>query len=170
MMRRSSSWCGLTWFVVAVALALFAPEANAKPWAKWAPSPLASDADVAAFAAKPADSLTAGQLAWLGVQQAWREERDEEAAIGTSRDSDAGRLHVVRRTDERFASLAAQPYASLSAGDLAWLVSDLADRRLDRARSNDDGRAVGGVIVAVAIGAVVTVAILGAALGDLFTP
>jgi len=162
-------WCRVAWCVsfstVMFVLVTCASVAHAKTWAKWAPAPLASDSAYAALAVKPADSLTAGQLAWLGVQREWRRERDEEAMFSTSRDVDAGRLHGVRKSDERFAALAAQPYASLTAGDLAWLISDSAARRQDR---HDSGRTAAAVIIAVSLGALVTLVLIGAAFGEAF--
>jgi len=55
---RSSASPGCVVCVTLVALALLAGTAHAKPWAKLAPAPLASDSSYEALSARPADSLS----------------------------------------------------------------------------------------------------------------
>ncbi len=143
----------------AIGLALVAGTAHAEDWETWAPAPLASDSSYAALQARPADSLGAGQVQWLGVQRDWRMQRDMEAKY--SGDSQLSREwhHRARRTDERFAALASKPYGALTDSERAWLVEESAAQRAyqltPRAGLNPLGvLMVGfvGAIVALAVG------------------
>ena len=132
-------------------LVSFAGTAHAKPWAKWAPAPLESDSSYAALAAKPADSLDAGELAWVEVQHEWRQERDLEAGRGIPRSSitEGWNPHHARPNDGRFAALASRPFASLTDRELVWLVSENAARRSAEGASKQTAL---GLIALLALG------------------
>jgi hypothetical protein len=134
----------------AVAVALLAGVAHAKPWAKWAPEPLASDSTYAALTARPADSLSASRLLWLAVQRDWRAQRYEEARPTpsdrhsiTSSPARSAHMHIVRRTDARFAALASRPYAALADSELAWLVTENAAQIAKREAPSANGVGAG---------------------------
>jgi hypothetical protein len=139
----------------AVALGVMAGTAQAKPWAKWAPSPLASDSGFAAMSARPADSLGTGEFAWLTVQRDWREQRAAESPTGRATSATWGkeppRWHRARSTDGRFAALASRPYASLANEEFAWLVSESAAQREDRERMSAGGH--GATVAALVVAA-----------------
>jgi hypothetical protein len=108
--------------------------AHAKPWAQWAPAPLASDSAFAALQARPPEALTAAEASWLSVQRYWRAQRADEDAGSmpssiTSPTTASGHGHHARRGDERFAALASRPFGSLEDRDLAWLVAENAAQR-----------------------------------------
>ena len=151
--RWTNLWqaaCGAT-----LALVLVSGVAQAKPWARWAPNPLASDSSFAAFSARPADSLNAGERAWLEVQHDWREQRSLEAQTPGSITS-TWRTHPSRRTDTRFAALASRPYTGLSDSERAWLIGENAAQRAAREATLDAGAShvLGTVVLASILGAV----------------
>ena len=100
-----------------VALSLIAGAAQAKPWAKWAPSPLASDSAYAALSARPADSLSTDELGWVEVQRDWRAARKLETEPDSRSLSSPAGTHSERPNDGRFAALASRPYASLTTSE-----------------------------------------------------
>ncbi len=128
-----------------------APVAHAKPWAKWAKAPLASDSSYLALSSRPSDSLTASQLMWVAVQRDWRAQRGDEALAARTR-GDSGAYHPARGTDKRFAALASRPYAALADEEREWLVAENQLQRLERDGSSDSG--VGGILVAAILGAI----------------
>ncbi|HTR96690.1 MAG TPA: hypothetical protein VMH61_02215 [Candidatus Acidoferrales bacterium] len=110
-------------------VALGACVALGKPWANWAPAPLASDSSYAALAARPRDSLDVGQLEWVQVQEQWRAARAKEAGESSRVFGGLQYPHQARPTDRRFAELASRPYAELSERELSWLVLESANQR-----------------------------------------
>ncbi len=132
---RRVAWVGVT-LGVALALALLAPPAHAKSWAKWAPSPLASDSSYAALAARPADSLDTRAFAWVQVQREWRAQRDAEVGDAGSGITGFERVeHRPRSSDGRFAALAARPYAELTDVEVSWLALESAAQRQGRSEA-----------------------------------
>jgi len=146
------------------ALALLAGAAHAKPWAEWAPGPLASDSDFVAFQGMPADSLDVNQLAWLDVQRDWRVQREREQ--GNRRSSsltESVSPHHARDNDGRFASLASRRYAKLDSREVSWLVTENAAQRVESGPSTAStavGFALLGVVVGAAVGAGLLVYVL----------
>jgi hypothetical protein len=145
--QMGSRWAALG---AAIAVALLAGVAHAKPWAKWAPAPLASDSTYAALLARPADSLSASRLLWLAVQRDWRAQRDEEANPTpsdrhsiTSPPARSAHPHIARRTDARFAALASRPYPALADSELAWLISENAAQIAKREAPSANGVGAG---------------------------
>ncbi len=160
--------------LVSVALAalplfsLLTPIAHAKPWAKLAPAPLASDSSFLALSARPSDSLTASQLLWVAVQRDWRAQRDEEALAVRTR-GDSGGVHEARSSDKRFAALASRPYAQLTDTEREWLV---AENQMQRTRREepDGSSAVGLLLLGGIAGAVVAVLLIAHAVGNIKFP
>ena len=137
----------------AVVLALLTGVADAKPWRKWAPGPLASDSSYAALLARPSDSLTAGQLTWLAVQRDWRTQRDAESTTSSSASiTETGRPHLARRSDKRFTALVARPYAALADTDRAWLVAENAAQQVARESQGGSSSAIGVLLMAAIVG------------------
>jgi hypothetical protein len=155
----------------AATVALLTGVADAKPWAKWAPAPLASDSTYAAMLARPADSLTASQLMWLAVQRDWRAQRDEEAQSAAAY-TEFGRWHRARRTDARFAALVSRPYAALADSERAWLVAESAAQRADRGSQPGakSSAVVGIVLLAGLAGALAAYWLLASAFGHAHWP
>ena len=141
--------------VVGASLALFTCVAQAKPWAKWAPSPLASDSAYEALAARPPDSLSTSEFAWVELQRDWRGQRNAEINGGASSSiTEFALAHHPRPGDRRFAELASRPYASLTNPEFAWLV---AESGVQQAREDSRPNAVlvvlgFGVMVASVLG------------------
>ncbi len=136
-----------------VAFALLTDVANAKPWRKWAPGPLASDSSYAALLARPSDSLTAAQLTWLAVQRDWRTQRDAESTTSSSASiTETGRPHLARRSDKRFTALVARPYAALADTDRAWLVAENAAQQVARESEGGSAGAIGILLMAAIVG------------------
>ncbi len=104
--------------------------------------------------ARPADSLDVDELAWFDVQRDWRGQRRGDLP------------HRARENDGRFAALASQPYAALSDKERAWLVTENAAQRVGR--DSSAGGIVVGVVIAVAVGAVITVAVVASAFNSIF--
>ncbi len=147
--------------IAAAAMTCLAGAAEAKPWAKWAPAPLASDSAYAALSARPADSLSVSELAWVTLQRDWRAQRDAEArgVSQASLSSDAILVHHPRRTDPQFAGLMSRPYASLSVDERTWLLLEGAAQRADRQRSSGATAAVGFATLAAIVGVVAGMAL-----------
>jgi hypothetical protein len=153
-----------------VALALLAGAAHAKPWARWAPAPLASDSAFAAFSALSADSLAPEERAWLAVQRDWRAQRIEESSR-SSASVTAYHPHPPRATDERFAALASLPYAALADSERTWLVAENAAQRRDRSMPEGQGkssRALGFFFVGAIVGFLAALAALAYAIDHAF--
>ena len=113
--------------VVAV---LLAADAQAKPWSKWAPNPLASDSAFAAMSAQSTESLSAAEISWLEVQRDWRAQRREESR-STASITEPFNAHHVRRSDAHFAELASRPYAALADSERTWLIAESAAQHAD---------------------------------------
>jgi len=141
--------------IVAVALAVSALAsglAQAKPWQKWAPAPLASDSCFTAMQARPLDSLSVMQYKWLEVQRDWRTDREAEGRKRVW--PDELYEHRARRTDKRFAELASLPYEALADSEETWLVAENAAQR--EMRNAPGGTAVAsGILGGVLIGTLV---------------
>ena len=149
---------------VAIAVVLLAGVAQAKPWAEWAPSPLASDSSYAAFSALPEDSLDTDEFSWFTVQRDWRAQRSKEARdkvpqSGTTI-TEVVSTHRKRSTDKRFALLASRPYASLTDSERAWLLVENAAHNAD-AGSSTTGQIVGAVLIAGIAGAALAILAIG---------
>lgn len=144
-------WWGRGAICTTALVALLAGNAHAKPWSKWAPSPLASDSSYAALSARPADSLGIDEFAWVEVQRDWRAQRNAEIS-GASRSSltNYGRPHHVRSSDGRFAVLLSQPYEALTAPELAWLIAENGARQ-----RGESGPGLGGILLVIGIAGVV---------------
>lgn len=155
----------------AALLTLFTGIACAKPWSKWARSPLASDRTYAAMAARPADSLSAHELQWLTVQRDWRAQREQEAH-GTSGISESWYPHHPRDADERFAELAARPFTALADSERAWLVAESAAQHGERSSEppHSGSNLLGVVFVSALVGAITAIVIIGAALNSIHFP
>ena len=134
----------------AVTMALLTGMAHAKPWAEWAPDPLASDSAYAALSALPPDLLSAGELSWLAVQRDWRTQRTEEKRSAGSI-TQSWHPHRVRLADERFAALASRHYAALADTELAWLVAENRAQHWDRGPTHIERRSGAGTIFLAAI-------------------
>jgi hypothetical protein len=155
----------------ALAVGVLAGAAQAKPWAKWAPAPLASDGDYASMSARPADSLLTGEFAWLTLQRDWRAQRAQESSPGpspTSLSADARGEHRARSSDKRFAELASRPYATLTNQEFAWLVSESAAQRADGDHMSTGGMVATTVVVSVIVAVVAAGIAVGAALNGIF--
>jgi hypothetical protein len=150
-----------------VVLSLLAGAAHAKPWAKFAPAPLASDSAYAALSALPADSLGTDELSWVDVQRDWRAARRRETEPDSRSVSSPTGTHVARANDGRFAALASRPYASLTSSERAWLVLENAAQRAERSGGNG-GSVVGIILIAAALGALLSVWIVGNAIDSGF--
>ena len=135
--------------LAALAVVALAGSAEARSWAKWAPDPLGSDSSYGALSARPADSLTALQLAWVAAQKDWRLQRSSEVGDARTRSSITSpwSAHVARRTDERFARLASQPYESLADSERVWLVAESAAQIAVREAGMGQGNRGGGALV-----------------------
>ncbi len=141
----------------AIGLALLAGTALAENWETWAPAPLASDSSYAALKARPADSLSAGQIQWLAVQRDWRVQRDSEAKWSGDTQLSREWHHRARRTDERFAALASKPYEALTDSERAWLVEESAAQRSDQLTPRVGVNPLGLVLLGF-VGAIVALA------------
>jgi hypothetical protein len=153
---------------VLAGLLLVSVAAHAKPWAKLAPAPLASDSAYAALSGRPADSLSTDELSWVGVQHDWRAARQAETEPAGRSISNPDGAHRERPTDGRFAALASRPFASLTTSERSWLVLENAAQRTERNQSSAAGTVV--IVVIVAVLAAVAGAAWGAhaVLDDLF--
>jgi hypothetical protein len=140
-----------------VGLVLVAGAAQAKPWAKLAPAPLASDSAYAALSARPADSLGTDELSWVEVQRDWRAARKLETEPAGRSISEPEGTHRARPTDGRFAALASRPFASLTASERSWLVMENAAQRVERTQMSTGGT-VALVVIVAALAAVAGVA------------
>lgn len=149
-----------------LALALFASPLHAKAWVKWAPAPLASDSAYVALAARPPDSLSTPEYAWVEVQREWRSQRLGEQDGPTHGITASGLEHMSRPSDGRFAKLASQPYAALSESERAWLVTENAAQRAARSGPGATGL-MAFVALVLALGAVGALWGIGSALNHI---
>jgi hypothetical protein len=175
MGRRSWMVRGAAALGAVVTVAWFTGVAQAKPWAKLAPAPLASDSSYAAMSARRADSLSASELTWLWVQRDWRAQRELETRPWEARAISSvgvyagapGAPHPARREDARFARLASQPYEALTDSERAWLVEENAAQRV--AREDQGGASAGGwVALGLLAGFVGGILAFGYMLGSIF--
>jgi hypothetical protein len=151
----------------ALALALLAGVAQAKPWEGWAPAPLASDSAYAALSALPTDYFAPDVRDWLAVQRDWRAQRIEVAGRSATFIT-AYHPQPARPADERCAALASLPYAALADGERTWLVAEDAAQRKDRRlpEGTEKSSAVVGIaMVALLVGFLAGLAAFAYALG-----
>jgi hypothetical protein len=162
---------GLRWLSVPVrvscgaliTLAWLSGAAHAKPWAKWAPSPLASDSAYAALSALPQDSLGTAEFAWVEVQRDWRAQRLGESENGMHGIASSGVEHSARPADGRFARLASQPFSALGESERAWLITENAAQRA--ARGGSGSYLAGGILLGAVVGGLAALVGLAYAIG-----
>ncbi len=167
----ASSARALSWWVWLFGMFLVwgASEASATPWRVMAPDPLASDSSYAALSARPADSLSAGELSWLLVQRDWRKQRSDEQRGGGSGITDASIAHRPRGTDRQFAQLASLPFHALSGSDLTWLVAESQAQRSSGPTTAETGsNVVGVVLVAAVVGVLAAYLTVGSIFNGIF--
>lgn len=157
--------------VAALSVASVVSPAQAKRWATLAPDPLASESSFVAMCARPADSLTALQLAWVAAQRDWRLQRSSEARAGGMGSSITAPWspHIRRRNDARFARLASQPYEALTDSERVWLMAESsAQIAMREAGVGQGNRGGGALVVGLLIGVVGGVLMLGHAIDQAF--